>query len=157
MMTDSEKQKQTAQYNKYLEIQVKTASREKLLMMLIEGATRFAEQGKAQLEANKFDEMNDLFVRAQKIMLELTMSLDKNSVKPEIYNNLTGLYQFVYTRLLQANVKHDVKLADEAIAILKEIHAIWTAAIQQMYKEGMDRMRLIPKSDGASQGFVVEG
>ena len=151
------KQDKIKAYNKYLDARIKTSSREQLLQMLIDGAIRFTEQGKTKVLENDLEGMNTFFIRAQKIMLELIMSLDKDSLPQETYTNLVGLYEFVYQRLLRANTRRDAALADEALSVLGEIRGMWNAAIEKMYKEGASRQDLIPKNRGSSQGFVVDG
>jgi flagellar protein FliS len=142
---------------RYLEAQVKTASREQLLMMLIDGAIRFTEQAKMKIDEDDLEGMNNFFIKSQKIMLELITSLDSTTVPEQVYGNLIGLYRFVYQRIMQANLKRDKALADEALSVLADIREIWTIAIKQMYKEGAKKLDLIPKTPAGSQGFQAEG
>lgn len=140
----------------YLETRIKTANREQLLIMLIDGAIRFSTQALKHMDENKLEDMNASLIRAQKIMLELIMSLDPG-VGDDVYANLVSLYRFVHGRLVNANLKREKKPIEEALEILDRVRDMWLGAIEKMYKDGTKREELIPKNDGPTQGFVVDG
>lgn len=125
----------TSKANNYLEVQVQTASKEQLLLMLYDGALRFAEQAQRSIEAREIEASHNALVRVKAIVVELMCSLDKR-VGEELYSNLTGLYNFVYMRLVQANFHKDMKALTEAVDILKTLRATWAEAIQKNAKEG---------------------
>ena len=143
--------------NKYLEAKIRTASREQLLIMLIDGAIRFTEQGKQKLAEQRYEEMNALFSRAQAIMLELISSLNESTMDKQVYTNIVGLYKFVYLRLVSVNTKHDPAQADEALEVLANVRDIWMTAIEKMYEEGATKIDLLPKGHESGLGFVAEG
>ena len=143
--------------NKYLEAKIRTASREQLLMMLIDGAIRFTEQGKQKLAESRYEEMNASFSRAQAIMLELISSLNESTMDKEVYTNIIGLYKFIYLRLVNVNTKHEVSQADEALEVLGNVREIWLTAIEKMYEDGASKMDMIPKGSESGLGFVAEG
>ncbi|MDQ7780373.1 MAG: flagellar export chaperone FliS, partial [Planctomycetota bacterium] len=74
---------------------MRTATKEQLLLMLFDGAIRFTDQARPKMEKKDLEGTHVLLVKAQRITLELISALDK-SIGAEIYNNLTGLYTFVY-------------------------------------------------------------
>ena len=89
---------------KYQENHILTAPKEQLLLMLVDGAIRFTEQGKAFMLEEKFEESCKKFIRAQRIMIELITSLDESALEPDLYSNLVSLYYFVYRRLVEVNM-----------------------------------------------------
>lgn len=119
---------------KYLETQVRTASQEQLLLMLIDGAIRFSEQAKSKLAEKDIEGAHQLLIRAQRIMVELVSSLSRQ-IGDEIYNNLVRLYNFVYFRLVRANVQHSEAPIDEALKILGILRSTWAEAIEKSKEE----------------------
>lgn len=120
---------------KYLKTQILTAPPEQLLIMLFDGAIRFCEQAKERIDERNIEESHNLLMRAQRIMLELVSSLKKDGISEELYNNLCGLYLFVYRRLIHANIKKDKTAIDEALRILSSLRETWAQAIEIMHKE----------------------
>ena len=126
--------------DEYMKNKVLTAPKEELLLMLFDGAIRFSQQGRAKLEAGDLEDSRNSLIRAQRIMIELVTSLDKNTLPDEIYTNLVRLYNFVYFRLIDANLKKDVSKVDEALQILANLRGTWAEAIE------LDRNRKFPES-----------
>ena len=62
--------------NPYLRTKIMTASSEELRLMLYEGAIKFTHQGIAAIEASEFENSYNSLMRAQKIVLELSTSLN---------------------------------------------------------------------------------
>ena len=89
----------------YLRTKVFTATPEQLQLMLYDGAIRFGEQAKAALELKNFEQSYNLISRVQKILTELSCTL-KHDVAPELCGKLAALYNFVYRKLIEANVEH---------------------------------------------------
>ena len=116
---------------KYLETQILTASREQLLLLLYDGAIRFAEKGRDAVLAKEPAEAHDQLVRAQRIVIELWCALNPEA-DPELSKNLGGLYSFAYLRLVHANVQRDAKAADEALGILRTLREAWGEAVARI-------------------------
>lgn len=121
--------------DRYLEQKVFTASKEELLLMLIDGAVKFAEQGRASMEKNETVDAGEKLIRAQKIVGELICAVDPGKLPEQLYKNISGLYYFCYFRLIRGNVTHDIKLVDEAIKILKQLQDMWHGAVRKMKEE----------------------
>ena len=117
----------------YLRTKVFTATPEQLQLMLYDGAIRFGEQARIALEQKKYDQSYDLLSRTQKIIAELTASL-KHDIAPELCGKLSSLYNFVYRKLIEANVDHQIQPLDEALSILRYQRETWTMLLQQLGK-----------------------
>lgn len=117
----------------YLRTKVLTATPEQLQLMLYDGAIRFAEQGKLALEKKNFDQSYHALSRAQKIITELTSSL-KHEIAPELCGKLAALYNFVYRKLLEANVNHTIASVDEALGILRYQRETWVMLLDKLGK-----------------------
>lgn len=63
-------------YRKYQKTQVTTASREKILLMLYEGAIRFTKQATVAMKAGKIAEKGKYISKATAILSELMATLD---------------------------------------------------------------------------------
>src|SRR3954469_24727190 len=102
----------------YLKTKVFTATPEQLQLMLYDGAIRFGEQARAALEKRDFEQSFNMISRAQKIITEMNSSL-KHKMAPELCGKMAALYNFVYRRLVEANIEHKVESLDEALDILR--------------------------------------
>lgn len=118
----------------YLRTKVLTATPEQLQLMLYDGALRFGEQARAALAASKFEESYTLIIKVQKIVLELTSTL-KHDLAPDLCSKLAGLYSFVYRRLVDANVAHELQALDEALDVLRYQRETWMLLMQELQKK----------------------
>jgi len=149
-------QKQQEQSKRYLETQVKTATREQLLILLFDGALRFCSLAKDAMAQNDVEAMSNHLIRAQRIVVELMSSLDRR-VGDAVYSNLIQLYKFTYLRLVNANVERDAAAIDEATGILEHLKETWQQAIEKMLSDGKKRIDLAPHHLGESRGLDVSG
>ena|SRR5688572_3540690 len=117
----------------YLRTKVLTATPEQLQLMLYDGAIRFCEQARAGLEQRNYEQSYNGLSRAQKIITELTGSL-KHELAPELCGKLAALYNFVYMKLVEANVNHEMKALDEALGILRYQRETWVMLLDHLGK-----------------------
>lgn len=121
-------------YTKYKETQVGTASREKILLMLYEGAIRFSKLCKIAMENKDMNEKGKYIGKTLDIVFELKNTLDFK-VAPEIANQLEGLYNYMIEELTNANIKNEVKLVDNVINVLTTLYTGWKEAVDKFQKE----------------------
>lgn len=138
----------------YLETHILTAPREDLLVMLFDGAIRFAGQAKPKIASRDFEGSCKLLIKAQRIVIELMTSLQKDLLEPAVYQNLMGLYNFVYFRLVNANVKKDAAPVDEALKILVHLRETWAMAIDKNRREQNPQLALIEQAQKAQVAAV---
>jgi len=115
----------------YLRTKVLTATPEQLQLMLYDGAIRFGEQARAALDDKKFEQSFELLSKAQRIIVELQCTL-KHDVSPDLCGKLAALYNFVYRKLVDANIQHVVEPLDEALGILRYQRETWSMLLQQL-------------------------
>ena len=118
----------------YLRTQVLTATPEQLQMMLYDGAIRFAEQARPALAAKNWEASYNAISRAQRIITELTSSL-RHDIAPELCGRLASIYNFIYQKLVEANVEHKTESLDEAIRILKIQRETWEMLLKQLGRQ----------------------
>lgn len=123
--------------NEYLKVRIQTAQPTELLILLFDGAIRFATQAKRHIEERRLEDKNHLLLRTQDIVLELLQALDR-SIGDDVYGRLVQLYRFCYERLLQANLKDDTRAADDAITILEHLRETWRLAIAKAREDRAD-------------------
>ena len=121
-------------YNTYKNNSVNYASKEQLLLMLLDGAVKYAKIGRQAIIDNDIQKKHDNIVRTQDIFYELMISLDKNA-GGEWVENLYAVYEFINHRLTEANMKKDVKIMDEVIPLIEEVRDLWNEAYKLSVKK----------------------
>jgi len=109
-------------YAQYKQQAVTTAGPEKLLIMLFDGAIRFAGQARKTIEDKDIEKSNYHLIRCQDIIFELISSLNMDF---EISHSLLPMYEYINYNLQQANIHKDLKYLDEAESYLREFREIW--------------------------------
>jgi flagellar secretion chaperone FliS len=118
----------------YLKTKVLTASPEMLTLMLWDGAIRFAEQGKEAITRKEIEGSYKALVRSQKIITELTTNL-RHEVDPDLCGKLASLYNFIYRRLVDANLTKNAQLVDDALEIMRHQRETWAMLIDKLSKD----------------------
>lgn len=115
--------------NQYKQNAVLTATPEELTLMLYDGAIKFMNIGKYSIENKDMEKAHSSLLRAQDIILELNYSLDMNY---EVSKELRGLYDFVLSKLVDANINKDSKAIDEALTVVNDMRDTWKEVIKQI-------------------------
>lgn len=116
----------------YKRQQVLTATPEALTLMLYNGALRFMTEGREAIERKDYEEANNSLQKAQNIITEFRVTLN---MEYEIAHQLLPLYNYVYDRLVEANMKSDIKQLDEAKNIITELRDAWAQAMKKARAE----------------------
>ena len=88
------------------------------------------EAGKHAMELGDLYKQNDNLQKAQKIVAELTSTLDLEK-GGEIAQNLYVLYSFVYDRLVQGNVTDTPNQIDQAIKVMSDLRDGWSKLVDK--------------------------
>ncbi|HEY8363136.1 MAG TPA: flagellar export chaperone FliS [Tissierellaceae bacterium] len=115
--------------NAYKQNTVLTATPEELTLMLYEGAIRFMNIAKYSIENKDYEKAHSSLIRAQDIIMELNTTLNMDY---EISHNLRKLYNFIYERLVDANIRKDIKAIDDALEITSDMRDTWKEVIKQI-------------------------
>lgn len=113
----------TNPYNAYKQNTVKMASKEQLLLMLVDGTVKYTKIAKLAIEKKDIATAHKELIRVQDIFTELMSTLDRSA--GEMADNLFSLYDFIKTQLAQANIKKDVEIIDGILPLMEEIRDIW--------------------------------
>lgn len=121
-------------YQKYKTTAVQSASREKILLMLYEGAIKFTKLAIKACEDKKIAERGYNIGRAYDIIMELNNTLD-HKIGGEISKNLEGLYLFMMSQYTKSNISGDPAPMKSNLKMLETLHQGWVQAIEKLKKE----------------------
>jgi len=114
-------------YNQYKENSVNTATPEELTLMLFNGLVKFLMQAQTAIEAKNIEKSNNGIIRAQAIVKEFQATLDMNY---EVSENLDSIYDYMYRRLVEANLKKDNSIIEEVLGYAKDLRDTWAQAMK---------------------------
>ena len=118
-------------YQQYRATKVQTAGSVDLVVMLYQGAVRFIRMGIEAIEREDSGATHTNLVRAQDIIVELLGSLNREA-GGQIADQLAGVYDYCFRRLVLANVKKDADPAREVLRIMRDLGTAWQQiALQQ--------------------------
>ncbi|MBL0920844.1 MAG: flagellar export chaperone FliS [Phycisphaerales bacterium] len=118
----------------YLRSKVFSASPEELRLMLLDGALRFARQGREGLATKNYELSFNGLSSCKNILLELVTSM-KVEVAPELCAKLRALYMFMYSRLIDANLEKSPEIVDEVVQLLEYERETWVLLMQRLEAE----------------------
>jgi flagellar protein FliS len=111
-------------FSQYQKTNVGTADQRQLILMMYDGAIRYAQQAQLKLKSNDILGKGLDIAKAQRIVSELQSALDLKK-GGEIAVSLDTLYVFVNNQLSMANLKNSQEYLNNAIAVLKELREAW--------------------------------
>lgn len=113
-------------FNAYKNNSVNFASKEQLLLMLLDGAVKFTKRGRLAIVDKDIQLAHDSLSRVQDIFTELRVTLDTNA--GEWAKQIFNVYGFINEKLYEANIKKDEKIIDEVLPLIEEVREIWNEA-----------------------------
>lgn len=113
-----------AQYNKN---KVMTASPQELTLMLYDGAIKFNNIAIAAIEENDVQKAHNNIMKVQRIIEEFQMTLD---FKYEVANDFNNVYNYLMTRLREANMTKDKEILEEVSTHLHTMRDTWKEAMK---------------------------
>ena len=113
-------------YGVYKNNSVNFASKEQMLLMLLDGAVKFAKRGKLAIQENNIKLAHESITRTQDIFTELRVTLDTTAGEWAV--SIDKVYEFINRRLFEANIKKDNSIMDEVIPLIEEVRDIWNEA-----------------------------
>ncbi len=115
-----------SQQDVYLEQKIMSARPEELTLMLYEGLVKFIKLAKHFVGEKNIAKVRDNTIRAQDIVLELRATLNMDY---PIAKKLDSLYDFIFSRLVDGNLKQQEKPFSEALEIAEELYDTWKQAM----------------------------
>jgi len=110
--------------NQYQKVQVMTADRIRLIIMLYDGVLKFNRCANRAIEEGNIEARNTYINRSQAIIGELKNSLNMEE-GGEIGENLARLYDFSIDKLGEANLKNDTTAVNAVSRVIGELKSGW--------------------------------
>lgn len=123
-----------AYQQKYKATSVQSASKEKILLMLYEGAIKFTKLAIKAIEEKKIADRGMNIGRAFDIIMELNNTLD-HKVGGEIASQLEQLYMFMMEQYTKANIHGDAAPLQANLKLLQTLYDGWVQAVEKIKKE----------------------
>ena len=112
----------------YRRQQILNAPAEQLTLMLYNGCLKFIDDGRAFLADKNYEEANNNLQKAQRIISEFRLTLNMDY---DISHQLFMLYNYIYDRLVEGNIKADIAQIDEARGLITELRDAWVEAMKR--------------------------
>ena len=112
----------------YRDNKILTATPAELTLMLYEGAIKFCNIALMAIEKDDIVKANTNLQKAQKIILELRATLDFNY---SVANQFDMVYDYIYRRLVESNIKKDKEILEEALGYIREMRDTWKEVMKQ--------------------------
>ena len=120
-------------YNKYIKqyqtSNITTATPEKLMILLFDGAIQFLQKAKTAISENNYKERATNIDGARKIIRELMRTIDLENGN-DVSKQLFKLYNRMAMNLIKANVQRNSEKIDEVIEDLSNIRWGFQKAIE---------------------------
>lgn len=120
--------------NTYKQNSVTTASPGELTLMLYNGCLKFLVKAKKAIASKNVQEKNTNLLKAQAIINELMVTLNQDI---EISKQMLPLYEYMKSRLIEANIKSDSAIIEEVEGLVTEFRDTWKEVLkitrQQQY------------------------
>lgn len=110
-------------YNTYKQNSINMASKEQLLIMLVDGAVKYTKIAKIAIEKKDIQRAHKELIRVQDIFTELMATLDMSS--GSFAQDLFNLYDFIKSKLVEANMKKDINIIDEVLPLIEDVRDMW--------------------------------
>jgi flagellar protein FliS len=124
-------------YQKYKQTSVQSASREKLLLMLYEGAIKFTKLAIKATQEKKIADRGINIGRAFDIVMELNNTLD-HKIGGDIASQLEQLYMFMMEQYTKANIHADEVPLQTNLKLLQTLYDGWVQAVEKLKKDSND-------------------
>jgi flagellar protein FliS len=111
-------------YAVYKQNSVNFASKEQLLLMLVDGAVKFSKLGRQAIMDKKISVAHENIVKTQDIFYELMATLDVEK-GGDWAKQLMSVYDFIVRRLVEANLKKDLAIMEEVLPIIVDVRNTW--------------------------------
>ncbi len=109
-------------YNQYMRSKILTASKAELTLLLYEGAIKFCNMAIMCIEKSDVQGAHTNITKTEAIIEEFQATLD---FKYPVANDFKNVYDYVYERLVEANIKKDPEILKEVLEHLRGLRDTW--------------------------------
>lgn len=119
--------------NQYKQMQVKTASKGQVLLMLYEAAIKHSKKIIECMETKNLTKKGEHIGKAHDILAELSNTLD-HSVGAPVSHDLERLYSFMIEQMVKANIDNNPEPIRNNVKMLENLLSAWRVAVDQHQK-----------------------
>lgn len=119
-------------YNVYKNNSVNYASKDQLLLMLVEGAVKFIKISRQAILDKDVKKAHSSLMKTQDIFTELMISLD--TTQADWTGDLMNIYAFIKEKLIEANMSKKIEVVDEVLPLIEDISNLWHDAYKESKK-----------------------
>lgn len=130
--------------NQYQKTAVTTASNEKILLMLYEGAIRFIKLAIDATNKNNIADKGRYISKATAIISELMATLDFKA-GGELAADLENLYVFMIDKLIEGNIENKVEHFKSVEQLMTTLYVAWKDVIENPRPDGVPSQKLQPE------------
>ena len=109
-------------YAEYNRNKVLTASPAELTLLLYEGAIKFCNIAIIGLEQNDMEKVHNNIIKVENIIEEFQATLNH---KYSVAEGFDKIYKYIYNLLVEANIKKDKELLEQALNELRGMRDTW--------------------------------
>lgn len=106
----------------YQNNKILTASPAELTLMLYEATVKHCNLAISALESNDLQKANENIIKTERIIAEFQATLDR---KYPVSKEFDAVYDYVYRRLVEANIKKDKEILEEVLEHLRTMRDTW--------------------------------
>lgn len=109
-------------FGQYNNSKIMTASPAELTLMLYEGAIKYCNIAIMGIEQNDVPKAHTNIIKAEDIIVEFKATLNHQYPVAEDFESV---YNYLYSRLIEANIKKDKEILDEVLQHLRIMRDTW--------------------------------
>ncbi|WP_376769018.1 flagellar export chaperone FliS [Clostridium psychrophilum] len=117
-------------FNTYKSNSINFASKDQLLIMLVDGAVKFSKMGRQAIIDKDINKAHENIIKTQNIFYELMSTLDV-AKGGEWAESLIKVYDFITRRLMDANIKKSEAIMNEIIPLIETVRETWNEAYKK--------------------------
>jgi flagellar protein FliS len=106
----------------YNNSKILTASPSELTLMLYDGAIKFCNIAVMAMEKGDMEKVNLNIIKSEKIIEEFRSTLNS---KYTVAEDFDLMYDYIYRRLVEANIRKDKDILEEALGYIREMRDTW--------------------------------
>lgn len=114
-------------YNQYAQNKILTASKAELTLMLYDGAIKFCNMAIMSIEKKDIQSAHTNIMKVEAIIEEFMATLNYDYAVAADFKNV---YDYLYRRLVQANIKKDIDILNEVLEHLRVMRDTWKEVMQ---------------------------
>ncbi len=115
-------------YSQYNNSKILTATPAELTLMLYEGAIKFCNIAIMGIEQGDVMKAHTNIVKVENIIIEFQSTLNH---KYAVAEDFEKVYNYIYSRLVEANIKKDKEILEEVLTHLRGMRDTWKEVMKK--------------------------